>query len=400
MPVWLSEVTGEPTTVAPMPYPDVPAAQSCTLALVSAVEPAFTVPVMAVAMVKVMLADSPAFVFTVTFTVPTVVSRSAVTVALISVELSTVVASALPFQLTTALESKLVPVTRRVKVALPGEAVTCDSEEMVGAPNALMVKCCAAEVPPSSVTVTLAVPELATRSAVTAAVNFVELPKVVPSAVPFQFTTAPETKPVPSTSRVKAPLPAFTEDGLRPVMETAGAVTVKVEFGDVPADSLTVTLAVPAVAMRFVGTVAVNCVALPKVVASGVPFQFTVAPEAKFVPFTVRVKPRPPAGVVAGERLVMVGPTELTVKGTTPEMPDDCETAIFAVVALAIRLVGTVAVSCVGLTTVVGVNAWPFHSTVAPETKLLPLTVSVNAALPALILVGLTLLTVGAGNRG
>jgi hypothetical protein len=51
----------------------------------------------------------------------------------------------------------------------------------------------------------------------------------------------------------------------------------------------------------------------------------------------------------------------------------------WAVPAAAMSLAGMAAVTCVALTKVV-VRAAPFQLTVAPETKLLPLTVSVNAA--------------------
>ena len=47
--------------------------------------------------------------------------------------------------------------------------------------------------------------------------------------------------------------------------------------------------AVPAVAMRAAGTVAVSCVAETNVVVSAAPFQFTVEVERKFVPLTVNV---------------------------------------------------------------------------------------------------------------
>jgi hypothetical protein len=76
---------------------------------------------------------------------------------------------------------------------------------------------------------------------------------------------------------------------------------------DVPPHGVTTVIeAVPAVAMRAAGTVAVSCVAETNVVANGVPFQFTVEPETKLVPLTVNVNCGPPA-------VVQVGLSELTV---------------------------------------------------------------------------------------
>jgi hypothetical protein len=65
----------------------------------------------------------------------------------------------------------------------------------------------------------------------------------------------------------------------------------------VPVVVVTVTLAVPGIAIRPAGTLAVNRVPLTYVVASAVPFQLTVAPGTKFVPMplTVRVNAAPPA---------------------------------------------------------------------------------------------------------
>jgi hypothetical protein len=55
---------------------------------------------------------------------------------------------------------------------------------------------------------------------------------------------------------------------------------VKVITFDVPPHGVrTVIDAVPAVAMRAAGTVAVSCVAETNVVPSGLPFQFTVEPD-------------------------------------------------------------------------------------------------------------------------
>jgi hypothetical protein len=58
--------------------------------------------------------------------------------------------------------------------------------------------------------------------------------------------------------------------------------------------------------------------------------------------------------------------------------------------AEAISVAGTDAVSCVTLTKLVD-RAVPFHSTAAPETKLVPFTVSANAAPPGAFDTGLRL---------
>jgi hypothetical protein len=69
----------------------------------------------------------------------------------------------------------------------------------------------------------------------------------------------------------------------------------------------TVIEAVPAVAMSDAGTVAVTCVEDTNVVASGVPFQFTVEVETKFVPFTVNVNCAPPVAAQVGLSELIVG---------------------------------------------------------------------------------------------
>ena len=74
--------------------------------------------------------------------------------------------------------------------------------------------------------------------------------------------------------------------------------------------------------------------------------------------------------------------------------PHGVTTVIEAVPAVTIRAAGTVAVSCVAETNVV-VSEVPLHLTVEPDTKLVPLTVSVNCGPPAAVQVGLSELTVG-----
>jgi hypothetical protein len=70
---------------------------------------------------------------------------------------------------------------------------------------------------------------------------------------------------------------------------------------------ITVTDAVPAVAMSLAGTEPVNFVPLTYVVVSPVPFHCTVEVETKLVPVTVRVNGAPPAVALEGESAVAVG---------------------------------------------------------------------------------------------
>ena len=60
---------------------------------------------------------------------------------------------------------------------------------------------------------------------------------------------------------------------------------------------------------------------------------------------------------------------------------------------------GIAAVTCVALTKVV-VRVAPFHLTTEPETKLLPLTVRVKAAPPAVALLGTRVVSAGTGFGG
>src|SRR5262249_29093740 len=77
----------------------------------------------------------------------------------------------------------------------------------------------------------------------------------------------------------------------------------------------------PADATSAAVTVAVSCVDETNVVVKTVPFQRTVEPETKLVPFTVRVSPPQPAGYELGFSDVMVGTGLLMVNVTA----FDCE---------------------------------------------------------------------------
>jgi hypothetical protein len=62
-------------------------------------------------------------------------------------------------------------------------------------------------------TVITLVPTLATLEAGTVAVNLLVFTNVVARAVPFQFTTAPGTNPVPFTVRENPGPPGATDEG-------------------------------------------------------------------------------------------------------------------------------------------------------------------------------------------
>jgi xanthosine utilization system XapX-like protein len=171
-----------------------------------------------------------------------------------------------------------------------------------------IVNVLAFDVPPHGVTtLTEAVPAVAMREAGTVPVSWVEEPLVV-SAVPFQFTVEPETKFVPFTVSVKPEPPAVAQVGLSELIVGAALIVNVCAVDVAPAQGFaTVIDAVPAVAIREADTVAVNWVEEPNVVVSAVPFQFTVEPETKLVPLTVKVNPGPPAVAQVGLSELIVG---------------------------------------------------------------------------------------------
>lgn len=101
---------------------------------------------------------------------------------------------------------------------------------------------------------------------------------------------------VPVTVNVTAALPAAPEDCdsvliVGVARAALGVESVKGSAPDVPFEVVTVIVAVPGNAASVAGIAAVTCVALPKVLGCGAPFQFTAASLVKFVPVTVSVKP-------------------------------------------------------------------------------------------------------------
>jgi hypothetical protein len=155
------------------------------------------------------------------------------------------------------------------------------------------------------------------------------------------------------------------------------------EFEVPPPGACTVTVAEPVAVIRLEGTAALNCDDETNVVLIAEPFHCTLSPLTKFVPFTVSVNPAPPATAVPGEMPDMDGTAVVIVKLAEFEAPPPgaC-TVTVAVPETVIRLAGTAALNCVADTNVV-LSAEPFHCTLSPLTKFVPLTVSVNPAPPA-----------------
>lgn len=158
---------------------------------------------------------------------------------------------------------KFVPVSVIVKDGPRAVVVVGLMEVRVGTGLGaeLTVKLTEFEVPPPGaafVTVTGNEPVDATSLARIDAVTSVELTKVVVLGLLLNFTAELDTKPVPFTVSVSAPLPAVTPFGLSELIVGAGLLTVKVCAPVVPppgAGLVTVTLIGPAVATSAAGTV-------------------------------------------------------------------------------------------------------------------------------------------------
>jgi hypothetical protein len=123
---------------------------------------------------------------------------------------------------------------------------------------------------------------------------------VVTGGLPLTHSTTEQGRMLlPFTISVNVAVPAVMPDGERDVIvgvgsDDGGAVTVKSTALEVAKPPVTV-MGTPGdvlwKAMSVAGIRAVSCVELTNFVVRGKPFQLTTAPFAKFMPFTVRVKP-------------------------------------------------------------------------------------------------------------
>jgi hypothetical protein len=219
---------------------------------------------------------------TVTGTVPAATMSAAVIWAWSWVLLTNVVVRLLPFQRTTDVVAKFVPVAVSVKAGPPAVALLGEIELSVGA-GLLIVNVWEADVPPPGVgvkTVTGTVPPAAISLALICAVSCVLLTKVVVRLLPFQRTTDVIAKFVPVAVSVKAAPAAAALVGEIELSVGTGfvAVIVNVTEPEVPPPGVglkTVTAAVPVAAMSLAGIAACSVVLLTNVVVRLLPFQRT-----------------------------------------------------------------------------------------------------------------------------
>ena len=102
---------------------------------------------------------------------------------------------------------------------------------------------------------------------------------------PFHCASAPELKPVPLMVSQKLGPPAVTVVGEQFVITGTAVVMVKVACPErYPPGLTTVMVAVPVLAIKLAGTVAVNCVELTSTVVRAEPFHCTWLPATKALP--------------------------------------------------------------------------------------------------------------------
>ena len=199
------------------------------------------------------------------------------------------------------------------------------------------------DVIPAETAVIVAVPGVPIRLEDTVAVNCVAFTNVVGKVEPFQLTTVAELNPVPVTISAKVDPPAATVLGLSELI-VGPAPMVNVAGAEITPPLATVTLSEPGLAIRLAPTVVVNWVALTNVVGNAEPFQLTIAPTAKPVPFTVIAKAGPVAVVAFGASMLIVGPAAM-VNVAGAEVTPPLVTVTLTELGVAIRLAPTAVVN-------------------------------------------------------
>jgi len=183
------------------------------------------------------------------------------------------------------------------------------------------------------------------------------------------------------------------------------AATAKFRAFEVPPTGVglkTVTGTVAGVAISLAVMAAFTRPPFTNVVVRAVPFHCTTEAGTKPEPSSVRVKALVPATALLGVRSSSVGAGFSMVKARAAVLPPPgvgLKTVTFAVPPLAMLLAGMAAVNCVLLPNVV-VRLAPPQRTTELEMKLVPSTVRVKAAPPAVALMGEMEVSVGTGFEG
>jgi hypothetical protein len=357
------------------------------------------------------LADVPppgAGLVTVTPRVPAVAMSGAVIGAVTCVASTNVVVLGVPLKFTTEPETKPVPFTVSVKAEPPAIALLGNSEVITGA-GLLTANDELAEVPPPGaelVTVTGKLPTAEMSASVTDPVNCVGLTNVVALAAPLKLTMEVETNPVPFTVNAKADPPTVAVVGESVVMAGTGLLTVNVWPAEVPPPGngfVTVTVSGPPTTSWLPGIVMVIVAppfdAVPPV--SPLEPKFTIEPAMKPVPVSVSVTGWPATPLVGlievsvgtGFGWLAIVKTKFVV---VPPPGAGFVTVTFADPTAEMSDERIEAVSFVALTNVVAF-AVPLKFTTELVRKLVPLTVRVKPAPPAVTPFGLSDEIVGAG---
>lgn len=186
-------------------------------------------------------------------------------------------------------------------------------------------------------------------------------------------------KPVPVRTSVNAAEPADTREGEMDV-NVSELLIVNGSDCDAP---LTITIAVPGLARRFAGTVAVICVADSTWLCSGTPFQRTWLPDGGWnpEPVTVMVIAGLPDAAEFGDNPDNTAGGGVMESATVFVVWLPVCTAMFAVPICAIRVAGTEAVNCVDDTNAVG-STDPFHRTMLADVNPEPFAVNWNCPPP------------------
>ena len=315
-----------------------------------------------------------------------------------------VVTRGTPSNSTTEPGTKSAPLSVSVNPAPPKSATGMLSDVSVGAGFSTANGNAPDGPPPGPdvTTLTKKVCIVARSGIVTGTVNVIVSRKVVARGTPSNWTTELETKSTPLRVSVNAGPPSNAMGMLSDVSVGAGFSTASGNGNDVPPPGpglTTCTEKVWIVARSPIVTGTVNVAESTNVLARGAPSNWTTEPETKSTPLRVSVNPAPPSNAMGMLSDVSVGAGFSTASGNGNDVPPPgpglttCTEKVW-IVARSPIVTGTVNVN--GSTKVVA-RAPPLNSTTELETKLLPLTVSVNAASPTLAMGGSSNASVGAG---